>query len=101
MAVTATSFHADYLASSSVTLYTVGGSVTAVVTNIVVCNEDTVTRTFTITVDGKALFPAVAIDANTTYPIDMRKVVPAGKVIAGFASVGSKVTAHISGAVIS
>jgi len=83
-------------ATSSTTLYTVPASTTAIVTNIVVTNTASSAATFTITLDGVALFTTAALAANSTAMFDLKQVLAATKIIAGLAS-ATTVNFHISG----
>jgi hypothetical protein len=83
-------------ATSSATLYTVPVSTTAIITSVAVTNTSGSAQTYTINLDGVALFGTTSIPANTTHVVDMRQVLTTTKVIAGFASATS-VNYHISG----
>jgi hypothetical protein len=87
-------------ATSSGTLYTVPALTTTVVTNIVVTNSAATAATFTLTFDGVDIFTTTAIAANSTAMFDIKQVLAAAKVIAGFASAVT-VKFHISGMEIS
>ena len=87
-------------ATSSTTLYTVPASTTTVVTNIVVTNTAASSATFTLTLDGVALFTTVALAANSTAMFDLKQVLATTKIIAGLAS-ATTVNFHISGVEIS
>ena len=87
-------------ATSSTTLYTVPASTTAVITNIVVTNTAASSATFTLTLDGVALFTTVALAANSTAMFDLKQVLATTKIIAGLAS-ATTVNFHISGVEIS
>ena len=87
-------------ATTSTTLYTVPSATTAVITNIVVTNTAGTAATFTLTLDGVALFTTVALAANTTAMFDLKQVLATTKIIAGLASATS-VNFHISGVEIS
>ena len=83
-------------ATSSTTLYTVPAATTTVVTNIVVSNNSTSAVTATITLDGINILPATSIAANSVFGFDLKQVLAATKIIAGFAS-ATTTTFHISG----
>jgi len=87
-------------ATSSTTLYTVPASTTTVVTNIVVTNTAGTAATFTLTLDGVAMFTTVALAANSTAMFDLKQVLATTKIIAGLAS-ATTVNFHISGVEIS
>ena len=78
------------------TLYTVPAATTAVVTEIAVANTTGTAGTFTITLDGVAIAPAVAISGNDTTVIPLKQVLGATKVITGGASAAT-INFHISG----
>jgi len=96
MAVTSKVLARTAAATSSTTLYTVPASTTAVVTNIVVTNTAGTAATFTLTLDGVALFTTVALAANSTAMFDLKQVLATTKIIAGLAS-ATTVNFHISG----
>jgi hypothetical protein len=100
MAVTSKALARTAAATSSTTLYTVPASTTAVVTNIVVTNTAGSAATFTLTLDGVALFTTVALAANSTAMFDLKQVLATTKIIAGLAS-ATTVNFHISGVEIS
>lgn len=86
-------------ATSSATLYTVPSSTTAVITNISLCNTTGSSISFFLLVDGVEIFSNTSINQYTTIVVDLKQVVGATKVIAGYAdAVGLKY--HISGAEI-
>lgn len=97
MAATPVAMSRTTLGTGSATLYTVPGSKTAVVTNIVIVNADTVSRTATVNLDGVAVVSALSLPAQSVTGLDMTQVLTTGKLIAGLASVASMVTIHISG----
>jgi len=82
--------------TGSATLYTVPGSTTAVVSNIVVTNSAASAATFTLQLDGIDLFKDAAIAANSTAMFDLKQVLTTGKLIAGLAS-ATTVKVHICG----
>lgn len=96
MATTTKALARTAAATTSTTLYTVPSATTTVVTNIVVTNSASSAGTFTITLDGIDLFKTCAIAANTTAMFDVKQVLAATKIIAGFAS-ATTVNFHISG----
>ena len=83
-------------ATSTTTLYTVPSATTTVVTNIVISNNSAAAVTATLTFDGVNIIPAVSIAANSVFGFDLKQVLNATKVIAGFSSV-TTTTFHISG----
>jgi len=101
MAVSAkTLFRGAATTTTTTTLYTVPTtSTTTVVTNIVVTNTSGSAQTFTIALDGTAVFTTTAIAANSTAFFDLKQVLAANatpKIIQGGASATS-VNLHISG----
>jgi len=82
--------------TSSTTLYTVPASTTTVITNIIVTNTASSSATFTLNLDGVALFTTVAIAANSTAFFDLKQVLATTKTITGVAS-ATTVNFHISG----
>ena len=96
MATTTKALARTAAATSSATLYTVPSATTAVVTNIVVTNTAGTAATFTLTLDGVAMFTTVALAANSTAMFDLKQVLATTKIIAGFAS-ATTVNFHISG----
>ena len=100
MATTTKALARTAAATTSTTLYTVPSATTAVITNIVVTNTAGTAATFTLTLDGVALFTTVALAANTTAMFDLKQVLATTKIIAGLASATS-VNFHISGVEIS
>lgn len=96
MATTTKAFVRQAAATSSATLYTVPTSTTAVISNIIIANTAAAAATATISLDGVVLLPAVSIAANSIATFDLKQVLVAGKIIAGFASAAT-VTFHISG----
>jgi hypothetical protein len=83
-------------ATSSTTLYTVPSATVTVVSNIVVTNTATSAATFTITLNGIAVQSGSSIAANSSAYFDLKQVLNATQIIAGFAS-ATTVNFHISG----
>ncbi len=81
---------------TSATLYTVPASTTAVVSNIIVTNTSGSSQTFTLSLNGSALFTTTAIAANSTAMFDIKQVLATTQTISGLASATS-VNFHISG----
>jgi hypothetical protein len=96
MAVTSKALARTAAATSSTTLYTVPASTTAIVTNIVVCNNTSTAGTFTILLDDVELHKDTAIAANSTVYIDLKQVLATTKTIKGLAS-ATTIDFHISG----
>ena len=87
-------------ALTNTTLYTVPAATTSVVTNVVVTNTAASAATFTLNLNGVALFTTAAIAANSTAFIDLKQVLSATQIISGLAS-AITVNFHISGVEIS
>jgi len=100
MAVTSKALARTAAATSSETLYTVPSATTAVISNIVVCNNAATSGTFTILLDDIELQKDTAIAANTTVYIDLKQVLATTKTIKGLAS-ATTIDFHISGVEIS
>ena len=100
MATTTKALARTAAATSSTTLYTVPSATTAVVTNILISNTATSSATATISLDGVVAIPAVSVSGSTIVSVDLKQVLAATKVIAGFAS-ATTVNFHISGVEIS
>ena len=81
---------------TSATLYTVPSSTTAVVSNIIVANTSSSAQTFTLNLNGTALFSGATIAANSTALFDLKQVLATTQTISGLASATS-VNFHISG----
>jgi hypothetical protein len=78
----------------------VPAATTSVVTNVVVTNTAASAATFTLNLNGVALFTTAAIAANSTAFIDLKQVLSATQIISGLAS-AITVNFHISGVEIS
>ena len=96
MANTAKQLARAAAALTSQTLYTVPASTTTVVTNVAVTNTAASSATFTLNLNGVALFTTSAIAANSTAFIDLKQVLSATQTITGLASAVT-VNFHISG----
>lgn len=81
-------------------LYTAPSTVTAVVTNIVICNPSTSAATASILLNDIDLLGSVSINANSSAFFDLKQVIPANQTIKGSAS-ATAVDFHISGVEIS
>lgn len=94
-------YQAQLGATLTTTLYTNPGSVTSVVTDIVVTNTDTSSRAVTIRMPGSSagaeIFSAVTISPGETLHWEGHQVLLTTETITGGADVASKVTVHISG----
>jgi hypothetical protein len=78
------------------TLYTVPTATSAVVSNIIVTNTAATAQTFSISLNGSALFATTSIAGNTTAMFDLKQVLAATQTITGLAS-STSVNFHISG----
>jgi hypothetical protein len=96
MATTSKALARTAAATASATLYTVPAGTTAIVTNIAVANANSAAATFTLTLDGIELVSGASVAANSVALFDLKQVLTATKVIAGFAST-TAVKFHISG----
>lgn len=96
MATTSKALARTAAATTSTTLYTVPSATTAIITNIAVANTAGTSATFTLTLDGIDLITAATVAANTTAFFDLKQVLAATKVLAGYASATS-VKFHVSG----
>lgn len=83
------------LTAASVDYYTVPASTTAIVKELIFCNTDTVSRTFTVYVTPTsgttpaaqyAVFNAVTIQPNETKIFGLTSVLPAGYTVKALAS---------------
>lgn len=82
--------------TTNTTLYTVPASTTAVVTDIVVANTDTVSQTFTINLDGVAVVPGATLAAKSVATFEIKQVLETTDVLSGSAS-ATTINFHISG----
>lgn len=96
MATTSKALARTAAATSSTTLYTVPSNTTAVITNIAVANTNGTSATFTLTLDGVDLITGATVAANSTAFFDLKQVLAATKVLAGYAS-ATTVKFHVSG----
>lgn len=83
-------------ATSNTTLYTVPAGTTTIVTNIVVTNTASTAATFTINLNGTALYGSASLAANSTAIFDLKQVINATQTISGSAS-ATTINFHISG----
>ena len=86
MATTPTVLFRGAAATSSTTLYTVPASTTTIVTNIVVANTASTSATFTLTLNGTNIISGASILANSSAFFDLKQVLTAAQIVAGFAS---------------
>jgi hypothetical protein len=103
------------LSGTSETLYTAPAGVTgtnaarmkpsAKITEILVCNTDTVARTFTLYIvesggsigADRAIFSGVPLVANQTAYLEMATVMPAASTLRGLADSTNKVSYRVTG----
>lgn len=83
-------------ATGSTTLYTVPAATTTMVTSIVVTNTSAASQTYTLSINGVVLAPAVSIPAGEAVIVEPKTLIATGQILAGFASATS-VNFHISG----
>jgi hypothetical protein len=89
--------------TGSVTVYTVPSATKTLITNIVVSNQDSTARTFTINLLNSTLNESIPLATATTVPardsviIDAKTLLDAGDQIRILASVNSQVSFHITG----
>ena len=100
MAVTALALYRGAASTTTTTtLYTGPATGTFIVTNMVVTNTASSAGTFTLAIDGTAIFTTVAIAANSTAFFDIKQTVVStgtAKTITGGAS-ATTINFHISG----
>jgi hypothetical protein len=96
MATTTKQMYRGAASLTSATLYTVPSATTAVVSNIIVTNTAGTAGTFTLSLNGSAIFTSTPIAANSTALFDLKQVLAATQTITGLASATS-VNFHISG----
>lgn len=89
--------------TSSATVYTVPSATKTLITNILVSNQDTTARTFTINILNSALNQSIPMASVTTVPsrdsviIDAKTLLEVGDEVRILASVNSQVSFHITG----
>jgi len=96
MATTTKQMYRGAASLTSATLYTVPSATTAVVSNIIVTNTAGTAGTFTLSLNGSAIFTSTPIAANSTALFDLKQVLAATQTITGLASATS-INFHISG----
>lgn len=96
MATTTKQMYRGAASLTSATLYTVPSATSAVVSNIIVTNTASSAGTFTLSLNGSALFAEVPIAANSTAMFDLKQVLATTQTISGLASATS-VNFHVSG----
>jgi len=96
MATTTKQMYRGAASLTSATLYTVPSATTAVISNIIVTNTSAAAQTFTLSLNGSALFTTVPLAANAVATFDLKQVLATTQTITGLASATS-VNFHISG----
>lgn len=96
MATTSKALFRGAASTTSTTLYTVPSSTTAVVTNIVICNETASSQTARIVLNGTSLIYDAPIAANSVAVFDIKQPLSATQTISGLAS-STSVDFHIAG----
>lgn len=96
MATVAKQFYRSDAPTTNQALYTVPSATTAIVTNIVVSNTSASSQTFSILFDGVEIAGEAEIPAKSIATFDIRQVLSATQIIAGFAS-SVDVKFHVSG----
>jgi len=105
MALTPKSLSRNQLTASAVTQYTVPGSTTTRVTELLITNTDTIQHTITVHFvpsGGSAdatnqVLPATPVEASEALIVPLNTILAAGDFIAALASVASQVNLLISG----
>ena len=96
MATTSKALFRGAASTTSATLYTVPAGTTAIVTNIVVCNETTSNQTFRILLNGVSLIYDASISAKSIAVFDIKQPLAAAQTITGLAS-STSVDFHVAG----
>jgi len=74
---------------TNTTLYTVPASTSAVMTKLHVANTSASAQTFTISLNGTAIYSGATIAANSGFTLDTAEVLATTETISGFASATS------------
>ena len=94
-------FNAALSTTLTTALYTNPGSVTTVVTDIIICNTGTVARAVTMSVRGSGaghrIFNALSVQPNETVHWEGHQVLLTTETLCGGQDNGTDVTATISG----
>jgi hypothetical protein len=80
----------------STTLYTTPASTTTLINSILVTNTASANATYSLLLNGVSIGTSVSVPGNDTSLLEIKQVITASQVIAGFAS-ASTVNFHISG----
>jgi len=86
MAVTIKPLFRGAASTSNTTLYTTPASTVATVTSILVANTAASSATFTLNLNGTAIFSGTTLAANSTAIFDMKQPLNATQTISGSAS---------------
>lgn len=100
MATTSKALFRGAASTGSTTLYTVPSATTAIVTNILVSNTASASATFTINLNGIAIFSSAPVAANTVVVLDLKQPLSSTQTISGSAS-ATTVNFHIAGVEVS
>jgi len=96
MANTFTKMYRGAAPTTSTTLYTVPSDTTTLLNNILVVNTTASAQTYSLSVESVSMAASVTVPANDTAVLDIKQVLTASAIVAGFAS-ASTVNFHISG----
>ena len=96
MATTSKALFRGAASTGSTTLYTVPSATTAIVTNIVVCNETNASQTFRMALNGVSVAFDTPVNANSVAVFDLKQPLSAGQTITGQAS-STSVDFHVAG----
>jgi len=101
MASTFRALYRGFAPTSASSVYTVPSSTKTLITNIVVSNQSTSSRTFTINLfNGSTDVPLASgttVPANDSVIIDAKTLLETGNIIRVLASASATVAMHISG----
>lgn len=100
MATAAKKLFRGAASTTSTSLYTVPASTKTIVTDIVICNTDSSSATFSIELAGVSITSTTTIAANSIATFSMKQVMDAAEEITGDASAAT-ISFHISGVEIS
>lgn len=82
--------------TGSTTLYTVPEKTTTMLTSIVITNTAGTAATYTLTLNGVSIAPAVPVPPNDSVQIEPKQVLEEGQILAGLASAVT-VNFHVTG----
>ena len=101
MATTVTRFRAGTAGTTDAGVTPVTSGNTGIITNIILSNKTSGTRTATLTVGGYSFCTALQIPANGTVNFDTRTVINAAESITVVADQASSIDYFISGVIVS